>query len=425
MIKEELKKFPPGNIGGELELRKDGSKFLVYYFEEERWVSRRSLFFILKRRDITFKEWYDYHYLPRDENGDIVYPKCKYCGEDSVWIGYKYRCYCENCHSLYVSEIQRERMKMVVSRDGNRKNDLESFIKRHGEELGVIKYNEFRSKISRSRTLEGMIENHGEEEGVKLHKKMREDISYSHSKKGFINIYGEEEGKKRYESVRSKRRFSMSKEGYISRYGEEEGNILYEIKTYKRSRLFKEIQKNYPDPKEALKIVKKIKESIDIFKNQNKKSSTVSLVSRMFFNELINRLSNTVFRNFDISEDIFYGDNEFKISTKGTDIPGYFRKPDFFIKNLNIIIEFQGSYWHPRPKSPTFTLDELDDRMENIIIKDYNKLKLYRELDYYVFYVHEEEFYYNPDLTMEECIKFITNEEFRNEYTRLIDEILV
>lgn len=435
MIKEELKKFPPGSIGGKFELikRKDISKssgkeinrYYLYYFEEDMIISTIEFHKKLKLRNITSKEWHDYHYLPRNENGDIIYPKCKYCENEAIWIEPRYKCYCENCHDKYISDIQRERAINKIKEYGPLKIDLKSFIERYGEEIGAIKYNECRNKISRSRTLEGMIENHGEDEGIKLHEKMCNDISYNRSKKRLIDIYGEEEGEKRYESIQNKRKFSMSKEGYISKYGEIEGNILYEIKTYKRSKLFKEIQKNYSDPRESLKVFKRIKESIDIFKNQNRKSSTVSSVSRMFFTELINRLSNTVFRNFDISENIFYGDNEFKIGTKGTEVPGYFRKPDFFIKCLNIIIEFQGSYWHPRPKSPIFYLDEIDDRMENIITKDYYKLMLYRKLGYYVFYVHEEEFYHNPDLTIEECIKFITNEEFRNEYTRLIDEILV
>lgn len=89
MIKDELKKFPPGCIGGEFEYKWD--KYIqtdgrivdrakqLFYFEESRWISHRSLVFILKRRGISFKEWYDYHYLPRDENGEYIYPKCKYC----------------------------------------------------------------------------------------------------------------------------------------------------------------------------------------------------------------------------------------------------------------------------------------------------------------------------------------------------------
>ena len=422
MIKEELKKFPPGCIGGELELRKDGSKFLVYYFEEERWVSRRSLFFILKRRNITFKEWHDYHYLPRDENEDIIYPKCKYCGEDAIWIDHKYRFYCENCHSSYVSEIQRERMKMVVARDGNRKNDLESFIKRHGEELGTIKYNEFRSKISRSRTLEGMIENHGEEEGTKLHEKMCSDIRYHRSRKGYLEIYGEDEGEKRYEEYQNKRRYSMSLDGLIEKYGEDEG--LYRYNRYHSlrksfsslngliARYGKDIgTKKFLNIQESLR---KGKEGTDIISSK---------ISRILFRAILDRIQ-IMFS--DLSKDVFYGENEKRILTgKFVGDISLSRVPDFLIKSMNIIIEFQGDYWHPRPSSPEFSLDDLDDRMERSIYNDYCKLRSYRKLGYYVFYVHEREFRDNPDLIIEECIKFITNEDFRNEYTRLMDEILV
>lgn len=46
-------------------------------------------------------------------------------------------------------------------------------------------------------------------------------------------------------------------------------------------------------------------------------------------------------------------------------------------------------------------------------------------MGYKVFYIHEYEYKENPEEVVKDCIKFITNEEFRNEYTRLMDEILV
>lgn len=52
-------------------------------------------------------------------------------------------------------------------------------------------------------------------------------IEKRNSLEGFVARYGEEEGAKRYEETNKKKR-SMSLEGFIARYGDEEGRVKYE-----------------------------------------------------------------------------------------------------------------------------------------------------------------------------------------------------
>lgn len=424
MIKDELKKFPPGCIGGKFSTEKlpvNGKLYNhVFYFEEGSLIPIKELNKRLRERGLTFKEWYDYHYLPRDEKGEYIYPKCKYCGENAVWNKTQlyYTCYCENHHHTYVSEIQSKRSREQKIKFGNNKNDLKSFIDRHGDEEGRRRYNKYRRSISRSRTLEGMIENHGDEDGRKLYKKMCDDIRLSHSIEGKIKIHGEEKGMKLHnESVR-KRRNSLTKDGFIRRFGFDNG-----IKRYNRyagKGIDPIVLSRYINDYGEENAIDKYRED----KLREKKGlPSVSKISMNMFDTLYDRLW-MIFQG-GLNKDIFYGTNEYMIRT-GSKLSDTSRRryPDFLIKSKRIIIEFQGDHWHERPNSMEFKLSDLTDWINSKAENDLHKLIAFRSLGYSVFYAHEHEYRENPDVVIEECIKFITNESFRNEYTKVIDSIL-
>lgn len=401
MIKDELKKFPPGCIGGEFEYKWD--KYIqtdgrivdrakqLFYFEESRWISHRSLVFILKRRGISFKEWYDYHYLPRDENGEYIYPKCKYCKNISKWSEYdkRYLCYCKDCRSSYMSEIASNAAKIQAKKNGNDRCSRDYMVARYGEETGLKKWNEWRNKISRSRTLDGLIDKFGTEIGPKKYDEICESDRYSHSLNGYIDKYGLEEGTKRYLSMK---------------------NHISMLRT---------------DPNYCIELNGDDSKFINLYNTSVKNLSNVksySEISKKLFDSIIERI---YLLSDDISEDVYYGDKEWKIPNtwKVGDIKR-FRIPDFFIRSKSIIFEFQGDYWHKRPSSPEFNLSELTPEMEGNIKSDFYKLQSYRRLGYNAFLIHEYEYRLNPDVVIEECIKFITNESFRNEYTEILDSIL-
>lgn len=182
MIKDELKKFPPGCIGGIAEYRylKGNKQRFYYYFEEGKWLSSSVLSQILrKRRDLSFKEWYDYHYLPRDENGEYIYPKCKYCGENAKWeLSHKcYLEYCENCSHLNRSLHSKRTIRKTLDKHGPVKTSLKGFQDRYGEEDGLKRYTEMTNKSSYSRSLQGHIDKYGEENGKRIYESKRHSNS--------------------------------------------------------------------------------------------------------------------------------------------------------------------------------------------------------------------------------------------------------
>lgn len=395
MIKDELKKFPPGCIGGIAEYRylKGNKQRFYYYFEEGKWLSSSVLSQILrKRRNLSFKEWYDYHYLPRDENGEYIYPKCKYCGENAKWeLSHKcYLEYCENCSHLNRSLHSKRTIKKTLDKHGPVKTSLKGFQDRYGEEDGLKRYTEMTNKSSYSRSLQGHIDKYGEEDGKRIYESKRHSNSIGHTLGGYINKYGEEEGTALYNRARDHiSRLRSDPEYCIKLYGSDE----------KYTSLYDTSMKNLS------------------------KSNSYSKISKVLFESIIDRLSLVL---GDISDDVFYGRNEYKIKDtwKAGDKIRKSRKPDFLIKSKKIILEFNGEHWHKRPSTLNFNISDLDDMIIYSSENDLYKLNAYRALGYYVFYIYESEYRENPDIVIEECIKFITNESFRNEYTEIIDSIL-
>lgn len=395
MIKDELKKFSPGCIGGIAEYRylKGNKQRFYYYFEEGKWLSSSVLSQILrKRRDLSFKEWYDYHYLPRNENGEYIYPKCKYCGENAKWeLSHKcYLEYCENCSHLNRSLHSKRTIKKTLDRHGPVKTSLKGFQDRYGEEDGLKRYTEMTSKSSYSRSLQGHIDKYGEEDGKRIYENKRHSNSIGHTLSGYINKYGEVNGATLYNRARDHiSRLRSDPEYCIKLYGSDE----------KYMNLYDTSMKNLS------------------------KSNSYSKISKVLFESIIDRLSLVL---GDISDDVFYGRNEYKIKDtwKVGDKVRKSRKPDFLIKSKKIILEFNGEHWHKRPPTLNFNISDLDDKIMYSSENDLCKLNAYRALGYYVFYIHEIEYRENPDIVIEDCIKFITNESFRNEYTEIIDSIL-
>lgn len=452
MIKDELKKFPPGCIGGIAEYRylKGNKQRFYYYFEEGKWLSSSVLSQILrKRRDLSFKEWYDYHYLPRDENGEYIYPKCKYCGENAKWeLSHKcYLEYCENCSHLNRSLHSKRTIRKTLDKHGPVKTSLKGFQDRYGEEDGLKRYTEMTNKSSYSRSLQGHIDKYGEEDGKRIYESKRHSNSIGHTLGGYINKYGEEEGTKIWNKRRKAISDSRSLESLIKRHGEEKGKKMHEFicSQLTRNTSLKGMIDKYGEEEgtrryQLMKLHKKLLWTdpdycISLYGDDSKyrhlHSTAINNLSRVkYYSDISKKLFDSIIERIqvmfnDISEDVFYAEREWKIfNTWKVGDSKFLRSPDFLIKSKKIILEFNGDYWHKRPKCPEFMLSDIDLNMEDSIRSDLDKLQSYRRLGYKVFYIHEYEYRENPDIVIEECIKFITNESFRNEYTEIIDSIL-
>lgn len=217
--------------------------------------------------------------------------------------------------------------------------DITFFIKKYGEEEGEKRFNNFINKLKKNKTLEFYKTKFGEIEGLKLYKEInlkkdntslkyflkknnndfdkalfefnlkREKLKFTLN--NMIFKYGKEEGTKRFQVGIEKRKFSNTLASYIIKLGKEEGTKRYK----------------------------------DILSKRISNLNSVSKESLLFFNKLTEILKEKFnFNNFK------YGfKNELILKTKNNKYRFY----DYLIDDLNLIIEYNGSIWHPRKENLT------------------------------------------------------------------------
>jgi very-short-patch-repair endonuclease len=134
-----------------------------------------------------------------------------------------------------------------------------------------------------------------------------------------------------------------------------------------------------------------------------------TLLYNQYYKKLKNRL-NAQLNNFSkISQDLFYNilfeikddyeevyfatlDRGFKNNEYFVETNYGFRYLDFFIKDIDLCIEFDGDYWHKKR-------EELDKKREEEILEVYPNLK--------ILHIKENEYIKNKDRVIQECLSFI------------------
>lgn len=176
---------------------------------------------------------------------------------------------------------------------------LENLVMKHGDIEGSKIWNNYLEKQSLTNTFEYKKEKYGWDE-----EKFKEyNLSRSVTIENMVKKHGEKEGLKLWDNYTDRQKYTCSKEYFIKEYGEKFG--------------------------------------LDKFENFSKMRSFncgYSKISILFFDELIKKLYS---KNYTI----FYQDNEYFFN-----IDGNFYLVDFFIKELNLVIEFNGDAWHANPK---------------------------------------------------------------------------
>lgn len=225
--------------------------------------------------------------------------------------------------------------------------NLSNLIKKYGEELGTIKYNkylELQSKTntfeykqskynwtreqfneynkSRAVTLENLIKKHGEEKGTAVYLKYIDSQKMTKSKDYIIAKYGY----LYYKDLCKKKIINL--ENFIRKHGNGLGLIKYN-------------------------------EWLD--KKRNANFGAYSKSSQSFFKKL-----DELILNHDQTLETFYHDKnkEFMINVNG-DL--YFL--DYYIKNFNICVEYNGSIWHADPNKYT-ACDKPISFVDNITASD-------------------------------------------------------
>lgn len=283
---------------------------------------------------------------------------------------------------------------------------LEMFVKKYGSEEGLNRFNEFKRKAfqalknaipykernqsTRLKYWIGKCDGNVEEAKIKLAE--RQNTS---SLEKLIKKYGETVGAKKYQEINRKKAMTIAK--CIELYGEECGKIRYE----------KHIQNlKYCHSKE--RYIKKYGEDVGLKKYTeilNKRvahdfPNNYSLIGLEFCESLNNILKHTF-------KKLYYGDKEYKffIHSDGFKII----VPDFYIKDINVVVEFYGDYWHRHPKLYN---DEI-----SIKIREKDNLRidaLKQKFQCNVISVWESDYRENKEQTIKDVLKKI--EEYERNY---------
>jgi len=120
------------------------------------------------------------------------------------------------------------------------------------------------------------------------------------------------------------------------------------------------------------------------------KKSNYSKISQELFNGIKNRLQNS-YQMFFATNGLNYN-NEFILKTSKS-----FVKLDFFIPELNKVIEFDGDYWHGEARGNKIR----DEQREREILEANPDLK--------IMHVKERDFRKDPDKIISECVQWLMN----------------
>lgn len=269
---------------------------------------------------------------------------------------------------------------------------LDALTIKYGENVAKILFNERAEKVKTKK------EDYTKKEWKELCNKKKSNLGLD----GYIEKYGKEEGAKRWNEYYSKWKNSMDKttqlgnrkngqtlEEFQDRHGIKNGYKLWKNKIEKRKHTLslegfvKRFGKN--------KGIKKYYQHIDNMISNCRKGNPYSKISQQLFDDIYKDLSSDYKKEtkyFTLNEEQkFYMDTE----------PQKIIFVDF--KCGNVIIEFDGEYWH------SFTHAKKRDKIKDkfLIRNGYSLLR-----------IKEQEYLQNKQQTTEKCIKFIEeNMEWR------------
>lgn len=304
----------------------------------------------------------------------------------------------------------------------------DEYIKKYGEEEGLRLYRHY------ARTLENFIFIYGEEEGIKRYNNWKNNVKNSNakhtaeqkreiikkallSKKGkkyknlkrdlsfYIQKYGEEEGKLKYNAIvehnrefgknipniSAKMKYRNSKQYYIDTYGKDwETKYKQWCKSQDHGSLNFFIKK-YGEEEGKLKYY--------LINSKKHMRSYYSKISKECFDEISIFIQN--------KQDIFYGDNEFKLYYTKDNIKKCYSYDFKYNKKL---IEFQGDAWHCNPK---FYI-ESQTNPRGLLAKDiwfYDNIKKEYAIKngYEIMYIWESEWKKNKLETISKVLQFLNN----------------
>lgn len=279
----------------------------------------------------------------KSQSRDINYFKEKY-GEkyEDEYIKYCNKISESNSLKSYIDKHGRdEGIKIWKNIQKSKDNSsFKYFLKKNNDDINRATF-EFNEKVSKTKiTIENLIKKHGIEDGSVKYTELIEKKRYINTKQYYIDKYGENEGLLKYKEKSDKLSYYNTLEHYIDKYGENEGSLKYGEYRSKLSTNIDKLILKYND----IDIAKEIYTNFIIKVSNN---HTVSKESINFFKILISIITDFL----GVQLTYVYGyQNEFYIvdDSNYKDIKVIYY--DLLIEDFNLIIEYNGVYWHPNPE---------------------------------------------------------------------------
>lgn len=255
-----------------------------------------------------------------------------------------------------------------VANKSKRAITLSNLVEKYGEEEGLVRYNQYREKQAYTNTFEYKQKMYG------WTREQFEDFNRSRAVtvKNLVKKYGEDEGILRFKEYCDRQAYTNTLEYFVEKYGKDEGKSRYE---------------------------------------------SVSKSKRFFYSKISQKLFNSIsdqFPNLTCRYATKLGEKYIKLKNR------YFI--DFYIDELNYVLEFNGDLYHANPN--IFSEDEkpLSHFLHNITSKDIwekdqNRISDLIENNYIVDVVWESDYIKNPKETVDQIVHKIKSllKEKKNE----------
>lgn len=310
--------------------------------------------------------------------------KCLECGfeaERLQWTHFRF-----NCTGRFKNG--KEYMaaypgSLVVSKELSSKTaiTLENLIKKYGYDEGNRRWDSYKKKQAESNSYEYKKEKYGWDK-----EKFDEyNLSRSQTLENMIKRYGEELGTLRWNEYKQRQAYTNSLNYFVSKYGQDKG-----LAEFKRINLEKGNSSNPCYVSKKLGI--SLDDAVNIVANRFKLAYTSNIEK-----EFVTDLSNTV------------GQLEYSNLTKPY---GKWSKENnsyyvFDIKHKDVIIEFNGDYWHANPK--IYSENDLirNRKAKDIWEMDKKKLELAKSHGFRVKVVWESDYISNRGKVIKEVAEWI------------------
>jgi hypothetical protein len=272
-------------------------------------------------------------YLTFKELGDVVYhiKKCANC-LTNAHSSYKDKNKSKIFNTLnkYVSYAFDIPQYIIDKHNKKRVPTLDNMIKKYGHDIGNLKWEEYKRKQSITNTLEYKKEKYGwGNDQFNEYNKSR-----AVTLENLINKYGEINGNKKWNSYLEKQKVTKSKQCVIEKYGV---NYWIDLCKSKANTYDNFIKRHGIDKGPGLF------ESYISKLNSNLLYS--SKIATGFFDNLVKSYPKT-FSNLTV----YYAGNDLGEYGKYCKSNSKYYFVDFYIKELNLAIEFNGNYFHANPE---------------------------------------------------------------------------